>query len=314
MQAGSGRVLAGIDLGTLTCRLLVARVAGDGALTELHSDRRVLRLGEGFALNRRLSQAAMTRVIEVLQDWHRGLANFGVEHVAAVATSAVREAENREEFLQRARGEAGLEVDVLTGEEEARRTMLGIRSGLPARLGAVLGFDIGGGSTEFMLHRSDGSARIHSLELGVVRLTEEFLAHDPPLSEELKRARDSIHAGAGRAKRSLGDLGEVTLVGTAGTITTLAAMAQRLATYEAARIHNFVLALSTIRDLEGELLGRSTVQRRGLPGLEPGREDVIVAGTLILRGVMEAFGLTTCLVSDLGLREGIVLHLAQQMG
>ncbi len=329
MNAGPARVLAGIDLGTLTCRLLIATVTADGALTERYSDRRVLRLGEGFALHRRLSQAAITRVIAALRDWRRELEAFGVERDSAVATSAVREASNREEFLQRARLEAGFEVEVLTGEEEARRTMLGIRSGLPTRLGTVLGLDIGGGSTEFILHRSEGSARdasqvhsrvysrvysrVFSMDVGVVRLTEELFAHDPPGPEELGAARDSIQAGADQAKRHLGERGEVTLVGTAGTVTTLAAMAQGLPEYDSARIHNYVLSLSTICELEDALVRRSTVQRRGMPGLEPGREDVILAGTLILRGIMEAFGLSTCLVSDLGLREGIVLHLAQQI-
>ncbi len=326
MNAGPATVLAGIDLGTLTCRLLIATVTADGALTDRYSDRRVLRLGEGFALHRRLSQAAITRVIAALRDWRRELEAFGVERDSAVATSAVREASNREEFLQRARLEVGFEVEVLTGEEEARRTMLGIRSGLPTRPGPVLGLDIGGGSTEFILHRSEGSARdasqvhsrvysrVFSMDVGVVRLTEELFAHDPPGPEELGAARESIQAGADRAKRHLDEPGEVTLVGTAGTVTTLAAMAQRLPEYDSARIHNYVLSLSTICELEDALVRRSTVQRRGMPGLEPGREDVILAGTLILRGIMEVFGLSTCLVSDLGLREGIVLHLAQQMG
>ena len=133
MKQTEGRVLAGIDIGTLTCRLLVAKVSGDGVLTELQAERKVLRLGEGFAHSHRLGQVAMSRVIETLRGWRQVIEGLSVEGEVAVATSAVREAVNRQEFLQLARMEAGFDVEVLGGEEEARRTMLGIRSG--CRLG-----------------------------------------------------------------------------------------------------------------------------------------------------------------------------------
>jgi exopolyphosphatase/guanosine-5'-triphosphate,3'-diphosphate pyrophosphatase len=164
-----------------------------------------------------------------------------------------------------------------------------------------------------MLDRPGASPILHSIELGVVRLTERLLRHDPPTTDEVAAARDQISRAATAARVRLADLSGTTFVGTAGTITTLAAMAQRLPTYEPARIHHFRLALGTVRDLEHGLLARTKAQRKGLPGLERGREDVIVAGALILREVMETFGARECLVSDLGLREGVVIDLAQRL-
>ncbi len=303
-------LLAGIDIGTLTCRLLIGRVSGDGRLTEVHSDRRILRLGEGVDRDGLLRPAAMARVIETLRDWRHVIQAHHVDAQIAVATSAVRNANNKEDFLGRVKQEAGIEVEIINGEEEARRTLLGIRSGLPAGVSNMLGLDIGGGSTEFILDRPGHAPVIRSIEIGVVRLTERLLLHDPPTAAEIQSARELISKEAGQAKAALGNLAGVTFVGTAGSITTLAAMAQKLPTYEPVRIHNYRLSLETIRGLERELLGRTKAQRREMPGLEAGREDVVVAGTLILRGIMETLGFSEGLVSDVGLREGVLLDLA----
>jgi exopolyphosphatase/guanosine-5'-triphosphate,3'-diphosphate pyrophosphatase len=151
------------------------------------------------------------------------------------------------------------------------------------------------------------------MRVGVVRLTEEVLMGDPPEPEQIKQASELVRDNADSVKRELGELGGTTLVGTAGTITTLAAMAQQLRVYQPARIHNYPLSFSQVTHLEKELLPRPTVQRRGMAGLEAGREDVIAAGALMLRVIMETFGFTTCVVSDYGLREGIILDLARRL-
>ena len=303
-------LLAGIDIGTLTCRLLIGRVSEDGRLTEVHSDRRILRLGEGVDRDHLLRPAAIARVVETLRDWRTVINSHHVDAQIAVATSAVRNARNREEFLGRVMQEVGFEVEVISGGEEARRTLLGIRSGLPAGVTTILGLDIGGGSTEFILDRPGHAPVMHSIEIGVVRLTERLLTQDPPAPDQIRAARELIMKETEQIKPVLGTLAGTTLVGTAGSITTLAAMAQKLSTYEPLRIHNYRLSLDTIRALEREILGRTKAQRREMPGLEAGREEVIVAGVLILRGVMETLGFTEGLVSDLGLREGILLDLA----
>jgi exopolyphosphatase/guanosine-5'-triphosphate,3'-diphosphate pyrophosphatase len=301
--------LAGIDIGTLTCRLLIADLPASGRLTELHSDRRILRLGEGVDQAKRLSGAAIDRVIACLREWGDVIKSYEVDHCTAVATSAVRDASNRNEFLDRVKREAGFGVEIITGEEEARRTLLGIRSGLPDGITDVLALDIGGGSTEFILDRPGDKPIVRSIDIGVVRLCERILHHDPPSDEEARQAREWVARETRAAIVDMGNCHGAAFVGTAGTIASLAAMAQKLPAYEPARIHNYTLDLDTIRELEEALLSRKKADRVGLPGLEKGREEVIASGAIIIRTVMETLELSECLVSDLGLREGVLLNL-----
>ena len=302
--------LAGIDIGTLTCRLLIADIPATGPLREVHSERRILRLGEGVDQSKRLRREAMDRVAECLREWHRVIDDYHVHARTAVATSAVRDAQNRQEFVDRVKCETGMDVEILTGDEEAQRTMLGIRSGLPEGIANVLGLDIGGGSTEFILAQQGQPPIVRSIDIGVVRLSERLLPHDPPTMEEIEQARAWIRKETTEAMAAMPRRTGFTFVGTAGTITSLAAMAQQLPAYQAAKIHNYRLSLDTIADLERQLLSRTKAARVGMPGLEKNREDVIAAGAIILRTVMEALDETQCLVSDLGLREGLLIYLA----
>jgi exopolyphosphatase/guanosine-5'-triphosphate,3'-diphosphate pyrophosphatase len=304
--------LAGIDIGTLTCRLLIADLPAGGRLAELRSDRRILRLGEGVDQAKTLGVAAMDRVVACLREWREVIESYRVDHCSAVATSAVRDASNRAEFLDRIKREAGFEVEIITGEEEARRTLLGIRSGLPDGTGDVLALDIGGGSTEFILDRPGHKPIVRSIDIGVVRLCERLLHHDPPTAEETLKARNWVRRETEAAVSDMPRAAGVTFVGTAGTITTLAAMAQKLPAYQPARIHKYRLQLDTIRELEETLLSRKQSERVGLPGLERGREEVITSGAIIIRTVMETLGVLECLVSDLGLREGVLIDLAMR--
>jgi exopolyphosphatase/guanosine-5'-triphosphate,3'-diphosphate pyrophosphatase len=302
--------LAGIDIGTLTCRLLIADLIPGHPLKELQSDRRILRLGEGVDQTKRLSSVAMDRTITCLQEWRSVINDHHVEATAVVATSAVRDATNRQEFLDRVKGEAGFDVEVITGDEEARRTLLGIRSGLPTGVTDILALDIGGGSTEFILDRSGQKLIVRSIDIGVVRLCERVLRHDPPAPEEVRQAREWISREARAAVADMGDYRQATFIGTAGTVTSLAAMAQKLPTYEQVRIHNYTLRLETVEELEHTLLSRTKAERVGLPGLEKNREEVIAAGAIIIRTIMETLRQGECLVSDLGLREGVLIDLA----
>lgn len=304
--------LAGIDIGTLTSRLLIADLPADNRLSELCSERRILRLGEGVDQSKRLKHEAVERVIHCLKDWRATIESYHVHAHVAVATSAVRDAANKQEFLNRVRSEAGFEVEILSGDEEARRTMLGIHSGLPGDIKDVLALDIGGGSTEFILALQGQSPVVRSIDIGVVRLSERLLHHDPPTRHEIAEARAWIQRETTVVLAAMPRRTGLTFVGTAGTITSLAAMALQLPAYDAARIHNYRLALNMITDLEKHLLSRSKAARIGMPGLERNREDVIAAGAIILQTVMEMLGEEECLVSDLGLREGILLDLAMQ--
>jgi exopolyphosphatase/guanosine-5'-triphosphate,3'-diphosphate pyrophosphatase len=302
--------LAGVDIGTLTCRLLIADLSPDRQLIEVRSERRILRLGEGVDQTKRLSNAAMDRVLQCLREWRKIIDVSHVDAAAAVATSAVRDAANRDEFLDRVKREAGFEVELISGKEEARRTMLGIRSGLPVGVTDVLALDIGGGSTEFILDLPGQKPVVRSIDVGVVRLCERLLQHDPPTDEEIRQAREWVARETKTAVADMGNYQMATFVGTAGTITSLAAMAQQLPTYEPARIHNYELQLGTIQELEQTLLSRKKADRAGLPGIEKGREEVIAAGAIIIRTIMETLGMTSVLVSDLGLREGVLIALA----
>jgi len=311
---GSSRTmrLAGVDIGTLTCRLLIADLLPGGRLNEVRSERRILRLGEGVDQTKQLSVVAMDRVLQCLREWREMIDASSVDAAAAVATSAVRDAENRDEFLDRVMREVGFEVELISGEEEARRTLLGIRSGLPVGVTDVLALDIGGGSTEFILDRPGENPVVRSIDIGVVRLCERLLQHDPPTDDEVRQAREWATRETKAAVAGMGSYHTATFVGTAGTITSLAAMAQKLSAYEPARIHNYQLKLSTIQELEQTLLSRKKTDRAGLPGLEKGREEVIAAGAIIIRTIMETLGLSAVLVSDLGLREGVLLDLAMR--
>ena len=304
--------LAGVDIGTLTCRLLIADLSPAGRLKELRSDRRILRLGEGVDQTKQLNGAAIERVLHCLREWHDIIDASSVDAMAAVATSAVRDAMNREEFLGRVKRETGFEIEILTGDEEARRTLLGIRSGLPVGVTDLLALDIGGGSTEFVLDRPGQSPVVRSIDMGVVRLCERLLHHDPPTDDEVRQAREWIARDTKAAVADMGHYQTATFIGTAGTITSLAAMAQKLPFYEPARIHNYTLTLAAVQELELVLLSRKKADRIGLPGLEKGREEVIAAGAIIIRTIMETLGMSSVLVSDLGLREGVLIELARR--
>ena len=304
--------VAGIDIGTLTCRLLIAEVGESGPVKTIHSGRKILRLGEGVDQTKSLNAAAMTRVIAALTEWKGEIESYDVKAFVAVATSAVRDAVNREAFLSRVKTEAGMDVEIIDGEEEARLTLLGIRSGLSPHIEDFLGLDIGGGSTEFILSRSGEPPQAVSIDLGVVRLTERVLRSDPPLEGELADAERLTVEMTRQAVKKLGGVEGLPLVGTAGTITSLAAIAQELTTYDPYRIHNFSLGLATVREVERVVASRTRQEREGMAGLEAGREEVIVAGTLLLRCIMEEVHAEKCLVSEYGLREGVLVDLAQR--
>ena len=304
--------VATIDIGTLTCRLLIGDLEGHGTITPVYSGRKILRLGEGVDQTKQLRPEAMTRVIKVIKEWKNIIDQHDVQASAIVATSAVRDAGNRKEFLQRVKQETGVEVEVIDGEEEAKRTLLGLRSGFPENIYDMLGLDIGGGSTEFILSRDREPPKVISIDIGVVRLSERVLKNDPPTSSEIQEAEQLIHSLTEQALTTLGETSDLTFVGTAGTITSLAAIAQGLDVYDPQRIHNYILKLEMVRNIEQIVFSRKKYERIDIHGLELGREEVIAAGTLILRCIMEKLKQDQCLVSECGLREGVLVHLGQE--
>jgi len=305
-------VYAAIDVGTNTLRLLVAEAVTPDEFTILHEEQEITRLGEGLLPTRLLQDAPRRRSLTVLRRFADTARSFKAGEVAAVATSAVREAKNGEEFLAETARETGLALRVIDGEEEARLTLLGVRHGL--RLGSrrVLAIDIGGGSTEFVLARGDVIEGIVSTGLGVVKLTEQYLVSDPPTVGELRSVKEVVGARIDRLRGELHCPEEAQLVGSAGTVTTLAAIDLALVTYDRQKVRGHCLGLARVVELLDRLAALALRERRQVPGLEPGRADVILAGAAILAVSMQRLGYNELRVSDDGLREGILLDLLRR--
>ncbi len=311
-RPGSGRTgdrVAALDVGTNTVRLLVADLAPGGALHPRRYALRITRLGGG-AGPAGLAPAAIGRTVAAMAEFTRILREEGVVAYRAVATSAAREAPNREALIARAREAAGIELEVISGEEEAALAMAGVRWALARRAAEVPGrfvlVDVGGGSTEVVLaeRRPSGDWRdeARSLPLGAVRLVEGYLRGDPPAPAELARMEAAIEAGLpATLPRGL------PVVGTAGTITTLAAMDLGLATYDRERVEGHLLSRPALEARFAQLVAMPAAARLALPGLERGREDLIVAGLAIALATMRRLGADRLRVADAGLLEGVCL-------
>jgi exopolyphosphatase/guanosine-5'-triphosphate,3'-diphosphate pyrophosphatase len=300
--------LATVDLGTNTVRLLVVEAAG-GACRTLYQTQRVTRLGEGQAGAGRLLAEPMRRTAATVAEFARAARGLGAAHVRIVATSAVREAANRDEFVARIEAEAGLPVEVVSGEDEARLTLRGVTSGLPGLGPAFLLFDIGGGSTEFVRARGGHAVAAVSLRLGVVPLAEQWGDPGPVRLERFARMRAAIEErlAAEVPPAIVADGGE--LVGTAGTVTTLAALDLELPDYDPERVHGHRLSRGAVERQLARLGALPVADRGRLPCLEPGRADLIIPGIAICLAAMAHCRRDEIVVSDRGLREGILCDL-----
>jgi exopolyphosphatase / guanosine-5'-triphosphate,3'-diphosphate pyrophosphatase len=283
-----------VDLGTNTTRLLVADVA-DGHVEEVARRTEITRLGEGVDERRKLLPVPIARVRNVLADYRRELEELGAERTLAVGTSAIRDAENGEAFLGEIEWSYGFTTRLLSGEEEAELTLRGVDSGRELEPGTLV-LDIGGGSTELI---ADGSRT--SLDLGSVRLTERFLHSDPPTDEELAAAAQQVD-------EALPDLELKHAIGVAGTVTTLAAL--ELGEYDPERVHGHRLSRGAVEAQLERLASLPLAERRELPGIEPKRAPVIVAGAVIVREVLERYGLDELEVSERDILHGAALEAA----
>ncbi len=307
-------IYAAIDVGTNTLRLLVAEAASPDDYAVIHEEQEITRLGEGLMPGRLLLKEPRRRSLAVLNRFAQVARRFKAEQVAVVGTSAVREAQNREEFLDEIAQQTGLNLRVIGGQEEAQLTLLGVHHGL--RLGSrrILLVDVGGGSTEFILAKGGTIEAAVSTGLGVVKLTEQHLPSDPPAPSELRALDQAVVARIERLHRELPGLGKAELIGTAGTPTTLAAIDLALPAYDRQKVHGHVLGRARVKDLFASLAQLPVGERRLVPGLEAGRADVIVAGTAILIATMERLRFEELRVSDDGLREGILLDMLRKAG
>lgn len=299
-------IIAGIDIGTNTLRLLISEI-GKHHFKEIHSERMITRLGEGLSGSGRLTHNAVARAVSTLKDFRTIIDRFMINEVVIAATSAVREAENRQYFIDLVKKETGFDIEVISGEEEARRTFLGILHGLDKGIHNIVAIDIGGGSTELICGRGGEIISRVSIDLGVVKLTEMYIKSDPILPSEFTSMVSEIKEKIRNASLKLGNTAGSILVGTAGSITTLAAIDQKMEAYNPLRINNCILNLAAIRLILSDLVSKSIKERMTIKGLEPGREDIIVAGAAILITIMEEMGHDSLVVSDYGLREGLII-------
>jgi exopolyphosphatase/guanosine-5'-triphosphate,3'-diphosphate pyrophosphatase len=296
-------------MGTNSTRLLVADVE-DGRVREVARDSTVTRLGRGVDTSGQLANEAIEDVCATVARYIAVYEELGAERVDAVATSAVRDAENREMFIAELRERFAIDARILDGAAEARLTYLGARAERHAQERTLV-VDIGGGSTELVVGEGPEVSAYASLQAGTVRHTERHVAHDPPIAAELEALADDVRglideALAGTALPHA-DVG----IGVAGTPTSLAAVEQRLDPYDPELVHGYRLSLASIQRMLSELAVMPLEERLEVTGLHPGRAPTIVAGVVILIQVMRAFGLTEIEVSEHDILWGAALEAAE---
>jgi exopolyphosphatase/guanosine-5'-triphosphate,3'-diphosphate pyrophosphatase len=309
----ANRRIATIDVGTNTILLLVAEVDDDGAFRVLTDRAEIARLGEGVDRTRSLSAAGVERALEVLREYVHACRNFDVEEIAAAGTSALRDALNAKSFLTRLKHEFKLDLRVLSGREEAAYSYLAVQKGLQLDAQDVLVVDVGGGSTEFIWAKDGKLHGWASLDVGSVRLTERFLASDPARREECDRLIQTVDQSLTKLLADWGALRQVkdessrlAMVGIAGTFTTLSAVEKGLTHYSHSEVHGSRLTRVEV-ERQVELYRASTIaERKRIPGLEPKRADVILAGALAIQRIMTLFDIDEAIVSDQGIRYGLL--------
>jgi len=297
--------VAAIDCGTNSVRLLVSE--GGTAVERLM---RITRLGEGVHASGRLAPAAIERTLAVLREYREVMDRRGVTRVRMTATSAARDASNREDFFGPATDVVGSRPELLSGDEEGRLSFVGATAELDPADGPFLVVDIGGGSTELVVGREEPIG-VQSMDVGCVRLTERFLAHDPPWAEELADALAEVRDELDGATRLVPAFrGAHRMIGLAGTVTTVAAVELGLPAYDRERIHHFWLTRDAAEDVYRTLATERRQDRIHNPGLEAARADVIVGGCVALVAILRYFELSGCLVSEADILDGLVATLA----
>jgi exopolyphosphatase/guanosine-5'-triphosphate,3'-diphosphate pyrophosphatase len=306
----SGRVAA-VDMGTNSIRLLVAAPA-DGDVAEIARDMVITRLGQGVDRTVRLAPAALRRTMDVLERYARRARALGAERIRVGATSAVRDSADRRLLETEVARITGGPPEILSGEREAELSFLGATRGLDAPP-PFLVFDIGGGSTELALG-IDAVEAAASVDVGTVRISERVGPADPPGPGDLEAMRRFADAALAEASEVIPVSRAATVVGVAGTTTTVQAIALGLDRYDPEAIHGTALTRDAVAEVLERLAEMTTAERRALPVMAPGREDVIVAGTVILGGILDRWGAGSCLVSERDILEGLAIEMVRPPG
>lgn len=309
--------VATIDIGTNTVLLLVAET-GEGGLRAVEEHATITRLGQGVDKTRVLAPEAVARTNACLDRYADIVQGLAVDRVAVVGTSAMRDAGGGDAVRDHVKARFGVEARTISGDEEARLTFAGALSGLPAARapGRVVVFDIGGGSTE-VVHGEPATGAIsfsHSYDVGSVRLTERHVTGDPPSEAEreaLARAVRDAFAGVPKLGADGADGADAPPVGIAGTMTTLAAVSMKMRSYDGSRVHGHTMSVEELERVVGELARAPLSVRKDLPGLEPKRADVIIAGGMIALGFLAHIGARSVTISDRGVRWGLAEELSR---
>jgi exopolyphosphatase/guanosine-5'-triphosphate,3'-diphosphate pyrophosphatase len=309
--------VAAIDCGTNSIRLLIAdidRSNGTTKLTDVVREMRVVRLGQGVDATGELAPEALERTFAATADYAALIREYQAQKVRFVATSASRDARNRQVFVDGIRNLIGVEPEVITGHEEAALSFAGASSVLPiAAEDKVLVVDLGGGSTEFVLGDASGVIAARSVDIGCVRLTERHLTSDPPTAEQIAAAEADVDAAIAEARLAVPLERSTAVVGVAGSITTITAHALRLPEYLPGAIHGAELSISAVQAAASDLLQMTRAQRAALPYMHPGRVDVIGAGALVWRRILTRMGelsggrIITATASEHDILDGIAL-------
>ena len=293
---------AAIDCGTNSTRLLI----GDGSTT-FEREMTITRLGAGVNATGSLAPDAIERTLTALRGYRSVMDRYELAGTRITATSAARDAANRADFFGPATEIVGTEPELLSGEDEGRLSFLGATSDLDPTDGPFLVVDIGGGSTEFSFGAATCEAAV-SIDVGCVRMTEQYLESDPPLPEELSGCLQVLQLHWDDVRRAIPQLDSARrLVGLAGTVANVAMVEQGLAEYDRDRVHHFTLTKHAVEDVFRTLATESVADRKFNPGLEPARADVIVGGLCVLVSIMRNFGFDECLVSEADILDGLVL-------
>lgn len=308
---------AAIDCGTNAIRLLIARVdrgAQGVVVTDIRREMRTVRLGEGVDATGEFSAAALERTFAAAREYRNFLSQHDVTALRFIATSASRDVSNRSEFIRGIESILGIEPEVISGEEEAALSYGGAINGfngsgqLLAR--PILVADIGGGSSEFVMQSQAGDLISHSLNIGCVRMTERHLASDPPTDPEIQAARTDIERQLTAIRPYFPEVSSGDFIGLAGSVTTVAAMALGLSTYDAEAIHGARLTRDQVESVCDQFISMTRAQRADLGFMHPGRIDVIGGGALVLRETMRVLELNSVIASEKDILDGIVVALA----
>ncbi|GGZ23966.1 hydrolase [Streptomyces inusitatus] len=302
--------VAAIDCGTNSIRLLVADVdPATGSLTELDRRMTIVRLGQGVDRTGRLAPEALERTFAACREYAAVIKEHGADRLRFVATSASRDAENRAEFVGGVLDILGVEPEVITGDQEAEFSFTGATKELAGDEERLV-VDIGGGSTEFVLGREHVEAA-RSVDIGCVRLTERHIRSDPPAAAELDAVRADIEAALDLAAGTVPLTGDRTLVGLAGSVTTLAGIALGLDAYDSAAIHRARIPRARVAEITRALTTATHAERAAIPVMHPGRVDVIVSGALVLLAIMDRTGASEVVVSEHDILDGIAWSIAR---